>query len=223
MCGRFTLRAGATDVASHFGLDDVPDLLGSRFNIAPSQSVAVVRLDDTGRRTLRMDKWGLIPAWSKEAKIGFRLTNARAETVSEKPAFRSAFKSRRCLIPADGFYEWLAITSKQKQPYHFHRIDGALLGFAGLWERWTNPESQVIESCTIITTSANGVVKPIHDRMPVILDPADYGQWLDPRAGADDLRALLRPFGDEAMTTIAVSNFVSNVRNQGPECVQFVT
>jgi putative SOS response-associated peptidase YedK len=219
MCGRFTLRASPADVAAHFGLDEIPDHLDERYNIAPSQAIATVRLDDAGRHVLRMNKWGLIPAWSKDAKIGYSLTNARAETVDEKPAFRSAFKARRCLIPADGFFEWLAITPKQKQPYHFRRIDGALLGFAGLWERWKNPEGQTVETCSIITTSANDVVRPVHDRMPVILDPADYGQWLDPRAGADDLLALLRPAPDEVMTAVAVSSYVSNARNQGPRCV----
>jgi putative SOS response-associated peptidase YedK len=224
MCGRFTLHAKPADIAEHFGLDEIPDdLFEPRYNIAPSQTVATVRLDDAGKRTLRMNKWGLIPAWAKDPKISFSLTNARAETVDEKPAFRSAFKSRRCLIPTDGFYEWLPLTTKQKQPYHFTRLDGRLLGFAGLWERWTNPESQVIETCSIITTSANGVVRPVHDRMPVILDPADYGQWLDPRTGAEDLLRLLRPAPDEAMTAMAVSSYVSNARNQGPECVLPVT
>jgi putative SOS response-associated peptidase YedK len=220
MCGRFTLHAKPADVAEHFGLDEIPDdLFEERYNIAPSQTVATVRLDDTGKRTLRMNKWGLIPAWSKDAKIGFSLTNARAETVDEKPAFRSAFKSKRCLIPTDGFFEWKATGGKHKQPYHFRRIDGKLLGFAGLWERWKNPEGQVIETCSIITTSANGVVRPVHDRMPVILDPANYGEWLGPRTGAEDLLQLLRPAPDEAMTAVAVSGYVSNARNQGPQCV----
>jgi putative SOS response-associated peptidase YedK len=224
MCGRFTLHAKPADVAEHFGLDELPDdLLGERYNIAPSQTVATVRLDDAGHRVLRMDRWGLIPAWAKDAKISFSLTNARAETVDEKPSFRSAFKARRCLIPADGYYEWEATGAKHKQPFYFRRIDGKLLGFAGLWERWTNPESQVIETCSIITTSANGIVRPVHDRMPVILDPADYGQWLDPRTGADDLLTLLRPAPEEAVTAIPVSSYVSNARNQGPQCVLPVT
>jgi putative SOS response-associated peptidase YedK len=148
------LHAKHADVAEHFGLDEIPDLLGERYNIAPSQTVAVVRLDDAGKRSLRMDRWGLIPSWAKDAKISFSLTNARAETVDEKPAFRSAFKARRCLIPTDGFFEWQATGGKHKQPFYFRRLDGALLKFAGLLERWKNPESQVIETCTIITTSA---------------------------------------------------------------------
>jgi putative SOS response-associated peptidase YedK len=223
MCGRFTLHAKPADIAEHFGLDEIPDyLFEERYNIAPSQSVATVRLDDAGHRVLRMDRWGLIPVWAKDAKISFSLTNARAETVDEKPSFRSAFKARQCLIPADGYYEWKATGGKHKQPYHFRRIDGTMLGFAGLWERWTNPESQVIETCSIITTSANGVVRPVHDRMPVILEPADYGQWLDPRTGADDLVALLRPAPEEAVTAIPVSSYVSNARNQGPDCIRHV-
>ena len=130
-----------------------------------------------------MNKWGLIPAWSKDPKIGFSLKNARAETVDEKPAFRSAFKSRALsLIPSSGFYEWQPTGGKHKQPYYFRRSDGAaLLGFAGLWEHWRNSEGQSIETCSIITTTANGVVRPVHDRMLVILDPTQYGQWLDPR------------------------------------------
>jgi putative SOS response-associated peptidase YedK len=224
MCGRFTLHAKPADIAEHFGLDEVPDdLFEERYNIAPSQTVATVRLDDAGNRTLRMDKWGLIPAWAKDAKIGYSLTNARAETVDEKPAFRSAFKSRRCLIPTDGFYEWKATGAKHKQPYYFRRIDGKLLGFAGLWERWKNPEGQAVETCSIITTTANGVVRPVHDRMPVILDPAEYGQWFDPQTEADDLLTLLRPAPDNVMTAVAVSSYVSNARNQGPQCVLPVT
>jgi putative SOS response-associated peptidase YedK len=224
MCGRYTLHAKPADIAKHFGLDEIPDdLFEERYNIAPSQTVATVRLEDAGHRTLQMNKWGLIPGWAKDPKIGFSLTNARAETVDEKPAFRSAFKARRCLIPSSGFYEWKATGANHKQPYHFRRLDGALLGFAGLWERWKNPEGQVIVTCSIITTSANGIVQPVHDRMPVILDPADYGQWLDPRASAADLLALLRPAQEDALTAIPVSSYVSNSRNQGPQCVLPVT
>jgi putative SOS response-associated peptidase YedK len=220
MCGRFTLRAAPADVAEHFGLDEIPEPLGERYNIALSQTITTVRLDDAGQRVLRMNKWGLIPAWSKDAKIGFSLTNARAETVAEKPAFRSAFKSRRCLIPADGYYEWKATGGKHKQPYHFRRIDGKLLGFAGLCERWKNAEGQTVETCSIITTSANGIVRPVHDRMPVILDLAVYRQWLDPRTGAEELLQLLQPAADEAPTAVAVRNYVSNARNQGPDCMR---
>jgi putative SOS response-associated peptidase YedK len=162
--------------------------------------VATVRLDDAGRHVLRLNKWGLIPSWSRDAKIAYSLNNARAETIKEKPAFRSAFKSRRCLIPADGCYEWQATGAKHKQPFHFRRLDGAVFAFVGLWERWHDPNGEVVETCAIITTTANEVVKPVHDRMPVILDPADYGQWLDPRAGIDDLVTLLWHF-PEAMTS----------------------
>ena len=176
-------------------------------NIAPSQTVATLRLDDAGGRVLRMNKWGLIPAWSKDPKIGFSLKNARAETVDEKPAFRSAFKSRRCLIPSSGFYEWQPTGGKHKQPYYFRRSDGALLGFAGLWEHWRNSEGQSIETCSIITTTANGVVRPVHDRMLVILDPTQYGQWLDPRASAEELLVTLRPEAEEWMTAFPVSSY----------------
>jgi putative SOS response-associated peptidase YedK len=143
-------------------------------------------------------------------------------TVAEKPAFRSAFKSRRCLIPTDGFYEWSATGGKHKQPFHFRRIDGALLGFAGLWELWKDAEGQLVETCSIITTSANGVVRLVHDWMPVILAPADYAAWLDARTTADELLGLLRPYQADEMTSTAVSSYVSNARNQGPQCLQAV-
>jgi putative SOS response-associated peptidase YedK len=183
MYGQFILHASGADVASHFGRDEIPDLF-DRFNIAPTQAIPTVRLDDAGRHVLRLNKWGLIPVWAKDAKLAASLINVRAETVAEKPTFRSAFKSRRCLIPSSGFYEWRATGGKHKQPFHFRRIDFA---FAGLWERWQDPAGGGnIETCAIITTAANGVVKQVHERMPVILDPADYGQWLDPQAVAMD-------------------------------------
>ncbi len=183
--------------------------------------MARVRLDDAGRHALRMNRWGLIPAWSKDAKIGYSLTNAAGpRRWIRKRLFRAAFKSRRCLIPSSGFYEWAASGGKHKQPYHFRRIDGALFGFAGLWERWRNPEGQAIETCSIITTTANGVVEPMHDRMPVILAPADYAGWMDSQTTVDDLLVLLKPYPADMMTAVAVNSYVSNVRNQGPDCIR---
>lgn len=167
-------------------------------------------------------RWGLIPSWSKDPKIAFSLINARAETVSEKPAFRSAFKSRRCLIPATNFYEWKATGAKHKQPYAFSMRDGGLFAFAGLWERWKDPddiEASVVQSCSIITTEANAVVQPVHNRMPVILPAEHFAAWLDPQTPAETLHNLLRPYSDADMIGKVVSNYVSNARNEGPQCL----
>lgn len=182
-----------------------------RFNVAPTQDIPIVRQTEAGRE-LAIVRWGLIPAWSKDAKSGPLLINARSETAAEKPAFRSAFKSRRCLIPADGFYEWKKIGNK-KQPYHFHLADAQLLAFAGLWERWKE-----IESCTILTTAANELSGQFHDRMPVILSPNDYTEWLDPQA--NEPGKLLTPFPASEMAAVAVNPIVNNARNEGPDCIE---
>jgi putative SOS response-associated peptidase YedK len=182
-----------------------------RFNVAPTQAIPVVRQTDAGRE-LAVVRWGLIPSWSKDPKSGPLLINARSETAAEKPAFRSAFKARRCLIPSDGFYEWKKIGNK-KQPYHFHLANGQLLAFAGLWERWKE-----IESCTILTTAANELSGQFHDRMPVILSPNDYAEWLDPQA--KEPRKLLTPFPASDMAAVAVNPIVNNARNEGPDCIE---
>jgi putative SOS response-associated peptidase YedK len=163
-----------------------------------------------------MLRWGLIPSWAKEAGIGARMINARAETLADKPAFRAAFRARRCLIAADGFYEWAACGQGPKQPYRIVLRAGGCFAFAGLWESWRDPAQPgqaAVESCTIITTTANCTLQPIHARMPVILDPADFGRWLDPRTAAADLRALLRPLPDETLTAYPVSTRVNSVAN----------
>jgi putative SOS response-associated peptidase YedK len=176
-----------------------------------------VRQKDGGGRELALVRWGLIPAWAKEASIGGRLINARSETVAEKPAFRSAFRKRRCLVPADGFYEWRKREGGgPKQPMLVRRRDGAPFAFAGLWEHWRGPEGEV-QTCTILTTEANAVLAPIHDRMPVILDPAAYDRWLDPaRPGAEE---LLRPCSDGWLEAFPVSTRVNNVRNDVAELI----
>jgi putative SOS response-associated peptidase YedK len=189
-----------------------------RYNIAPSQKVLAVRQDADGGREGVMLKWGLIPSWAKEPGIGNSLANARADTVADKPAFRSAFKRRRCLVVADGFYEW-GKGDGGKIPYYFQLKDGSPFGFAGLWERWEKGEEPV-ESCTLITTEANGVVGRIHDRMPVILMPEDYDRWLDEKEqGGERHKALLEPLPDDWMVSHAVSKLVNNPRNEKPECV----
>lgn len=287
MCGRFTLRTPAAQLAEFF---DIPladaEALRPRYNVAPSQQVAAVRIDaETGRRRLVTLHWGLIPAWAAEPKTGYSLINARAETVASKPSFKQAFLKRRCLILADGFFEWQTLDGA-KQPFHIHFADGRPFAMAGMWERWkskgTAPpaskaaskaagkpakspgrkkssgvptaarslfpedepeetpsdglptavgdpaplesdEATVIESCTIIVTQANDVVHSIHDRMPVILSPSDYGRWLDPEfQDAAALQALLRPYAarDGEMETYPVATIVNSPRNDVADCVE---
>ena len=220
MCGRFTLTSSPQSLESRFDLDETPEL-SPRFNIAPGQMIATVTASSTGsKNSLAMRRWGLIPSWAKDPKIGSRMINARAETVAEKPSFRSAFRKRRCLVPADGFYEWAAAGAGPKQPYHVARVDRAVLAFAGLWEHWAGADGDVIESCTLITTDANAAMKAIHARMPVILDPDDYGLWLDP--AIDDvvrLGGLLRPLPDDALAMHPVSRRVNRPEFDDPSCI----
>jgi len=205
-------------LAEVFGLDDVPEL-APRFNIAPTQAVAAVRARADGRRELVALTWGLIPSWSKDRVIGGRMINARAETVAEKPAFRAALRARRCLVLADGFYEWQQLGTR-KQPHHIRMRDGRPFAFAGLWERWTPPDGDPVESCTIITTVPNEVVAPIHDRMPVILAPADLDRWLDPSSrDPAAVAALLRPYPAGDMTAYPVSLRVNSPGADDPSCV----
>lgn len=219
MCGRYTLRAPASELAEVFGLFDLPEL-EPRYNIAPTQVVPVVRWDaDRGQRVLVKLKWGLIPSWSKDPKMGYSMTNARAETVAEKPSFRQAFVRRRCLIVADGFYEWRQ-EPLPKQPFFIHRPDDRPMAFAGLWERWQR-NGLDIESCTIIVTEANATMEPIHDRMPVILPPESWGIWLDPDfEDRRSLQSLLVPDPTEQLELLPVSTVVNNARNETPECVK---
>src|SRR5262245_35107324 len=177
MCGRFTLATSRAQLADLFRLAGGPEL-PLRYNIAPTQPVPVVRAAGDGR-ALALARWGLIPRWATDPAIGNRLINARSETVAEKPSFRDAFRKRRCLIPATGFYEW-AKTAGGKQPYHFRLLDGRPFAFAGLWERWDRG-GEPVESCTILTTAANAVVRPVHERMPVILPAEAFAAWLDNR------------------------------------------
>jgi putative SOS response-associated peptidase YedK len=219
MCGRFALFAMPEDLARHFGVSIEDVALPPRYNVAPTQAVPVVRAHD-GRRQLVPAHWGLIPAWAKEAAMGSRIINARAETVSEKPAFRVAFRSRRCLIPASGFYEWQA-RGRGKVPHFIRRADGGLLALAGLWERWQPAEGEPVESCAILTTTANAVMAPIHERMPVILDPSDFPAWLgEGEAGADALRALLRPYPAEPMNAYPVTRYVNHPEHDDPRCLE---
>jgi putative SOS response-associated peptidase YedK len=218
MCGRFALFAAGDELAERFQVNESP-LLSPRYNVAPTQSIAAVRATPAGR-ALNMLRWGLIPSWASDPKIAYKLLNARSETVAEKPSFRAAFKQRRCLIPASGFYEWQKGSGKTKQPFFIRPRDGGLFSFAGLWECWHDPKGATVETCTILTTGANELMRPIHDRMPVILDSASEGAWLDPSASPDALRALFVPFASERMEAYAVSPWVSNARNQGERCIE---
>ena len=216
MCGRFLLFSDGSSLASHFGLAGFPEL-APRYNIAPTQPVAAVRAGEAGRELVRL-RWGLVTPWAKDAKVA--PINARAETAAEKSMFRAALRKRRCLVPASGFYEWLALAGqKQKQPYCFRPIDERPWAFAGLWERWQGPDGP-IESCAILTTEANELVRPVHDRMPVILPERHFGGWLDPLAqDAAELLPLLRPYPADAMRAYPVGLLVSNPRNDLPECL----
>jgi putative SOS response-associated peptidase YedK len=219
MCGRFVRRTPVTDLARFFHFPDgAPE--PPRYNIAPTQLVAAVRAPvRVQERELAWLRWGLIPSWADDPKIGYRLINARADTAATKPSFRSAFRQRRCVIPADGFYEWQK-TDGKKLPHYFHMRDGKPFAFAGLWDHWER-EGEVIESCTILTTEANALLRVIHDRMPVILAPADYDAWLDAATQKpEQIQPFLRPFPAEAMTSHPVSLLVNNPKNESPKCVE---
>src|SRR5262245_35824605 len=214
MCGRRSLRARGEDLARLFGLADVP-LLAERYNVAPTQPVPVVRQDD-GTRTLALLRWGLVPSWAQPDKAG--PINARSETADTLPTFRSAFRKRRCLIPADGFFEGVRSGTKH-QPCYFRLSDGRPFAFAGLWECWHGEDGELLETCAILTAEANDVVRPVHPRMPVLLGHGDFGPWLDPAAKAGDLKPLLRPYAGRDLEAVPVSTFANNARSEGPRCL----
>ena len=225
MCGRFTQRFSWQQVHDYMNLLGPPVDLRPRFNVAPGQDVAAVRAHPDGRR-LSMLRWGLLPAWAKDPNMGYRMINARAETVASKPAFRAAYRARRCLIPADGFYEWVR-EGAVKQPYLIGHCDGRPMAFAGLWERWRVPQDAVlprslagaapgdaIETCTVLTTQANDMMKPIHHRMPVILPPEAFAPWLE----GEEL--ALSPCPSETMTARPVSRWVNSAAHDDPRCIE---
>ena len=218
MCGRFVLNITPDLLQKTYNLLNVPDL-EPRYNIAPSQQVAAVRGDLAGRRELVSLRWGLVPHWAKDVKIGTKLINARSETARDKPSFREALKHRRCVIPASGFYEWQG-AGKQRIPHYIHPKDGGLLSLAGLWERWTSPAGEPLESCTILTTRSNELIVKLHDRMPVILAPQDLEQWLA-HDQTDPARfdALLQPCSSELLTEHVVSTRVNSPGFDSPECL----
>lgn len=218
MCGRFTLTSRGQRLRERFGLAAVPDELVSRYNIAPSQPVLVI--PNRRQRLLRPARWGLVPYWAKDAAIGHRMVNARAETLAVRPAFRDALERRRCLIPADGFYEWRR-EGKRHQPFYVRARDRQPFAFAGLWDVWHPPDGgEAVASCTIVTTDANALIAPIHDRMPVILPPAAYDAWLDPQPRpAEDLAALLVPCPADTLETFPVSTWVNAPEHDDPTCI----
>ncbi|MCB9420256.1 MAG: SOS response-associated peptidase [Ardenticatenaceae bacterium] len=219
MCGRFALIVSGEAVAEQFELADTP-FLAPRYNIAPTQPVAAVRLGPhSGQRELTHFHWGLIPSWAKDPSMSARMINARAETVTDKPAFRAAFKRRRCLIPASGFYEWQQIGGG-KQPMFIQAQDGGLLALAGLWETWHTPDGGEIDSCTILTTAPNELMASIHNRMPVIIEPADYDLWLYPGDRPEDGLHLLRPYPARKMAAYPVNTHVNSPRNDDARCIQ---
>jgi len=218
MCGRFAFHSPHETTAQLFGVADSFPSFPPRWNVAPGTDIAVVRIAADGKREIVALRWGLVPSWAKERSIGQRLVNARAETLAEKPAFRSAFRKRRCLIPADGYYEW-RIVAGGKQPYYVQPLAGQLFALAGLWERWVDPASgEALETCVILTREAAGIVREIHGRMPVIIPPEAFAHWLDPAA---DAPATLAPFlgaaADAGVEAHPVSRRVNSPRNDGAE------
>jgi putative SOS response-associated peptidase YedK len=219
MCGRFSLTYTDQDLLEYFQLARGLDL-EPRYNIAPSQPVAAVRVEE-GERRLVLLRWGLIPFWANDPKVGYKMINARAETAHKTPAFRAAFRGRRCLIPASGYYEWDK-KGGSRQPYHILRADGQPMALAGLWEHWEGEEGKtVIESCTILTTAASEPVARLHDRMPVILEPEDFDLWLDPgEQRVERLRELLGPAAPGVLNMVPVSPYVNKATNEGERCIE---
>ena len=214
MCGRFQLKP-EEDWMAEFGVPDPPELT-PRYNIAPAQDIVAIRREAGGVRRAGLLRWGLVPSFAEDPAVGNRMINARAETVARKPAFREPFQKRRCLVPADGFYEWRRMGGA-RDPYLLKMRDGHTFAFASVWDRWGRDVAR-IESCAILTTGANALLAPIHDRMPVILDRSDYDLWLDPEAREEDLQRILRPFPATEMMAVPVSARVNSTAVDDPEC-----
>jgi putative SOS response-associated peptidase YedK len=234
MCGRFVSSHSADKISQFFGASFETEQLPANFNVAPTQDVYGVVADASGHREVQAFHWGLVPSWAKETKVGAKMINARSETIGEKPAFKGLFRKHRLIIPMDGFYEWrqagegapLTKAGKpMKQPMFIHRKDGEPLAVAGLWATWRDkaagPDAPWLHSCTVITTSANATMTPVHDRMPVILPHSKWDEWLDPtNQDMARLQQLLVPAPDNLLTMHAVSTDVNNVRNKGPELLE---
>lgn len=223
MCGRFTSKAKPEQIKKEFNVAGIDDSIKfePRFNIAPSQMISVVVERGGEERIVAPLKWGLVPSWAKDAGIGSRMINARAETLTEKPSFREAFRRRRCIIPATGFYEWQRRAAGAKQPFYFYLKSKEAFGFAGLWEEWIDKQSgETLETCTIITTEANKVLEPVHDRMPVILQTGDYDRWLDAKeTDFAKLQKLLSPYPVSEMASHTVSRAVNSPTANSSELI----
>jgi putative SOS response-associated peptidase YedK len=218
MCGRFTLTSSGSRLRDRFGLSAAADDLAPRYNIAPTQPVLVI--PNRSQRLLRPARWGLMPHWSKDRSAGNRLINVRAETLAARPQFRTLLERQRCLIPADGFYEWKRAGTRQRAPYYIHARDGQPLALAGLWDVWHPPQGEPLASCTIITTAPNELVAELHERMPVILPPEAYEAWLNPRSThADALLSWLAPCPADWLSVHAVSELVNSPANEDPACI----
>jgi putative SOS response-associated peptidase YedK len=220
MCGRFVQAQSPRSYADHFGAGlAVEESLDPSWNVAPTDRVYAVA-DHEGNRALETFRWGLIPWYADSPKVAAKHINARAETVASKPAFKDSFARRRCIIPADGFYEWERLESGGKLPHYIRSADGSPLALAGLWGSWRDPDGERITTCTIITTKPNDLVERLHDRMPVVLSRESWDRWLDPEFGDEEgLRSLLVPPSSEGMTQHAVSTLVNDVKNNYPECI----
>ena len=220
MCGRFTQERPTSELADIFAAEDLADTPGGRFNVAPTDEVAVV-VERDDRRAIKAYRWGLIPHWAKDPKIGNRMFNARAETIATAPAFRDAFRKRRCLVPVDSFFEWRRDGSI-RQPFRIVRTDGTPLALAGLWSGWRDPETdEVRRTFTIVTTTPNDLMRPIHNRMPVVIPPEAWGRWLDPALpDVAELHGLLVPAAEDDLEAYPVSRAVNNVRNDGPALIE---
>lgn len=219
MCGRYTLYGPVSRLRKHFDAEIAGFDFEPRYNAAPMQWLPVIRQRPSGERIIHRLRWGLVPSWAKDEVIATKLINARGETVADKPSFRAAFRKRRCIVPANGFFEWKAVAGK-KQPYFIHLANDDLIGLAGLWERWTRPtDGEEIDTFTIVTTEANATVAPVHDRMPVILSPADYGAWLDAGTDIEEVTRLLRPSPEGVLEMHPVATDVGNVRNDNASLI----
>ncbi len=222
MCGRYALYGPVSRLRERFdaeieGFDFTP-----RYNAAPMQWLPVVRQRPGGARILHLLRWGLVPSWSKDESIATKTINARGESVADKPSFRAAFRRRRCIVPISGFYEWQTVAGG-KQPFYIHPVEGEFFGLAGLWERWTRPtDGEALDTFTLITTTANAAMRPLHDRMPVILAPADYAAWLSAGTALDQVQRLIQPCPEGLLAAHPVSTAVGNVRNEGPELIRAV-
>lgn len=213
MCGRYTITTPPEPMRELFGFEEHPNF-PARYNVAPTQPVPIIRIE-SGRRRFALVRWGLVPSWAKEEPQSL-LINARAETIAEKPSFRGAFRHHRCLMPADGFYEWQAKGRGPKQPYYIRRRDGRPFAMAAIWDNWMPADGSELESCAVVTTDANATLAPIHNRMPVILDEKDWALWLDPAATPKELAALMKSASDDLLEAIPVSTAVNSVANDQP-------